>query len=105
MSSYQFTVVHNPLVDHGVVLKQARQVLDHFISTREHLVYSENIKDDMTIEFVIKDKDGAGTGKFFVMGNSAVFMLYGPQAADDAWTAESDVIDLMENAFPGSRMT
>ncbi|WP_300725124.1 hypothetical protein [Pseudomonas sp.] len=105
MPSYQFTVVHTPLVDHEVVLKQARHVLDHFISTREHLVYSESIKDEATTEFSISDKDGAGTGKFFVMHNSALFMLYGPHAADDAWTAESDVVELMESAFPGSRMT
>lgn len=105
MSSYQFTVVHNPLIEHELVLKLSRQILDHFIFTREHLIYSESIKDDMTTEFVIKDKEGISIGKFFVMGSSAVFMLYGPAALEDAWTAESDVIDLMENAFPGSRMT
>lgn len=105
MPSYQFTVVHNPLIEHELVLKLARQILEHFISTREHLAYSESIKDDVATEFVIKDKEGVSTGKLFVMGSSAVFMLYGPAALDDAWTAESDVIDLMENAFPGSRMT
>lgn len=104
MSLYKFMVVHNPLIPHEVALKQAREVFDQFTSTRKHLVYSENIKDEYIAELSIETKEGASVGQLFVLRNSVVFMLSGSVAAEEAWNMETDVVDLMESAFPESRL-
>ena len=42
------------------------------------------------------------TGFVSINGFRVVFLMAGAAAADDAWTAEGDAIELMERAFPNS---
>ena len=59
--------------------------------------------EDLT-KFILQDTQEADVGSLIVYRNSVIFTLAGPVAEKDNWRMEIDATDLMEEAFPNSRL-
>ncbi|MEZ2876507.1 hypothetical protein ACBQ28_15325 [Pseudomonas lundensis] len=64
----------------------------------------EQHSDEDLTRFIVKDTLEADVGSLIVYRNSVIFTLVGPVAEKDNWRMEIDAADLMEEAFPDSRL-
>lgn len=101
MSVYQYAVIHRPQISAKDINIKAEEVLTAYVDSRE-LTWSPVVDLKAGINYFIQTKAGSVTGLVSVVDNRIVFLIFGVEAADDAWTAESDIRELMEDAFPGS---
>ncbi|MFK7605144.1 MULTISPECIES: hypothetical protein [unclassified Pseudomonas] len=102
MSLYLNAVVHNPKnMSATEIAEKVESVLEEFISSRD-LKWAPVVELKSGISYVVQTEAGDMTGFVSINGFRVVFLMAGAAAADDAWTAESDAIELMERAFPNS---
>ena len=104
MSVYRYMVVHAPKVDHKEAVEKARAVIHAFVKNREHLIVDEQREDEDLTKFSVQDTSELNVGCIIVYRNSVMFTLMGAVAEKDSWSMEIDAVDLMEEAFPESRL-
>lgn len=101
MSVYQYAVIHRPQLSAKDINIKAESILADYVSSRE-LIWSPVVEPKAGINYYIQTKAGSVIGLVSVVDNRVMFLTFGAEAADDAWTSESEVRELMEAAFPGS---
>lgn len=101
MSVYQYAAIHRPQLSAKDINIKAEEVLTDYVYSRE-LTWSPVMAPKAGINYYIQTKAGSVTGLVSVVDNRIMFLTFGVEAADDAWTAESDIRELMEAAFPGA---
>ncbi|MFJ7882108.1 hypothetical protein ACIQYF_01155 [Pseudomonas sp. NPDC096917] len=101
MSVYQYAVIHRPQLSAKDINIKAEEVLTTYVESRD-LTWAPVVDLKAGVNYFIQNKAGSVTGLVSIADNRIVFLIFGVEAADDAWTAESDIRELMEGAFPGS---
>ena len=104
MSVYRYMIAYAPKIEYKEALEQSRALIHAFVKDREHLRVDEQRGDEDLTRFIVKDTLEADVGSLIVYRNSVIFTLVGPVAEKDNWRMEIDAADLMEEAFPDSRL-
>ena len=104
MSVYRYMIAYAPKIEHKEALEQSRALIHAFVKDREHLRVDEQRGDEDLTKFILQDTQEADVGSLIVYRNSVIFTLVGPVAEKDNWRMEIDAVDLMEEAFPDSRL-
>ena len=104
MSVYRYMIAYAPKIEYKEALEQSRALIHAFVKDREHLRVDEQRGDEDLTKFILQDTQEADVGSLIVYRNSVIFTLVGPVAEKDNWRMEIDAADLMEEAFPDSRL-
>ena len=104
MSVYRYMIAYAPKIEYKEALEQSRALIHAFVKDREHLRVDEQRGDEDLTKFILQDTQEADVGSLIVYRNSVIFILVGPVAEKDNWRMEIDAADLMEEAFPDSRL-
>ena len=104
MSVYRYMIAYAPKIEYKEALEQSRALIHAFVKDREHLRVDEQRGDEDLTRFILQDTLEADVGSLIVYRNSVIFTLVGPVAEKDNWRMEIDAADLMEEAFPDSRL-
>lgn len=104
MSVYRCLVAYGPKIEHKEALEKSRALIHAFVKDREFLRVDEQRSDEDLTKFIVTDTREADVGSLIVYRNSVIFTLAGPVAEKDNWRMEIDATDLMEEAFPNSRL-
>ncbi|MBS5839672.1 MULTISPECIES: hypothetical protein [Pseudomonas] len=104
MSVYRYMIAYAPKIEYKEALEQSRALIHAFVKDREHLRVDEQRGDEDLTKFILQDTQEADVGSLIVYRNSVIFILVGPVAEKDNWRMEIDAVDLMEEAFPDSRL-
>lgn len=104
MSVYRYMLAYGPKIEHKEALEKSRALIHAFVKDREHLRVDEQRGDEDLTKFILQDTQEADVGSLIVYRNSVIFTLAGPVAEQDNWRMEIDATDLMEEAFPNSRL-
>ena len=102
MSIYLNAVVHDPKnMSAKEINIKVEEILEEFVSSRESK-WAPVVELKSGIHYVVYTLAADLSGLVSIAGNRVVFLMAGSAAADDAWTAENEIRELMEKAFPGS---